>query len=114
VRGQRRPLSGGSLSPHARCGVTLATGQLLDVPTSNVMPANPPMLEGVEDLTQLSYLNEPSILHDLDYRFKQVCARAPLSRATLVRQLRARALVSVFSELPPQRLKSGGVFGWRG
>lgn len=61
-------------SPHARCGVTLATGQLLDVPTSNVMPANPPMLEGVEDLTQLSYLNEPSILHDLDYRFKQVRA----------------------------------------
>jgi myosin-5 len=53
--------------------VTLATsGKLLDVRTHDVMPANPGVMEGVEDLTQLSYLNEPSILHDLDHRYKQV------------------------------------------
>ena len=33
------------------------------------MPANPPILDGVNDLTSLSYLNEPAILHDLRQRY---------------------------------------------
>eukprot|EP00898_Chlorokybus_atmophyticus_P008905 jgi/Chlat1/9015/Chrsp94S08344 len=38
---------------------------------SEVMPANPPMLEAVEDLTQLSFLNEPSVLHALRLRYAE-------------------------------------------
>lgn len=37
--------------------------------TSKLQPANPDILEGVDDLTKMSYLNEPSVLHDLDYRY---------------------------------------------
>ncbi|KAK2984719.1 hypothetical protein RJ640_004544 [Escallonia rubra] len=40
--------------------VTVSTGELL--------PANPEILEGVDDLIQLSYLNEPSVLHNLYQR----------------------------------------------
>lgn len=36
-----------------------------------LVPANPPILDGVNDLTSLSYLNEPSILHDLRQRYDQ-------------------------------------------
>ncbi|KAL7749084.1 Myosin type-2 heavy chain 1 [Sorochytrium milnesiophthora] len=32
---------------------------------------NPPMLEGVEDLTTLSYLHEPAVLHNIRTRFAQ-------------------------------------------
>ena len=39
------------------------------VPAAAVFPANPEVLEGAEDLTQLSYLNEPSVLHDLRHRY---------------------------------------------
>ena len=41
-----------------------------------LVPANPAILDGVNDLTSLSYLNEPSILHDLQQRYTsdQVCA----------------------------------------
>ena len=34
-----------------------------------MFPANPEVLEGAEDLTQLSYLNEPSAPHDLRHRY---------------------------------------------
>ena len=37
--------------------------------TGELLPANPEILEGVDDLIQLSYLNEPSVLHNLHYRF---------------------------------------------
>lgn len=36
-----------------------------------LLPANPEILEGVEDLIQLSYLNEPSVLHNLQRRYSQ-------------------------------------------
>jgi hypothetical protein len=85
----------------------------MDVPTSHVMPANPPMLEGVEDLTQLSYLNEPSILHDLDYRFKQVRASHASNHRPAAWCTQSQSLASV-SHLPTPGLKSGGAFGCRG
>lgn len=37
--------------------------------TGELLPANPDILEGVDDLIQLSYLNEPSVLHNLQYRY---------------------------------------------
>mmetsp|Transcript_33071 Transcript_33071/g.93600 ORF Transcript_33071/g.93600 Transcript_33071/m.93600 type:complete len:1272 (+) Transcript_33071:218-4033(+) len=38
------------------------------VSADKLKPANPAILEGVEDLTHLSYLNEPSLLHNLRVR----------------------------------------------
>lgn len=34
-----------------------------------LVPANPDILDGVDDLMQLSYLNEPSVLYNLQYRY---------------------------------------------
>lgn len=39
--------------------------------TGEILPANPAILEGVDDLIQLSYLNEPSVLHNLQNRFSR-------------------------------------------
>ncbi|KAF6167642.1 hypothetical protein GIB67_031225 [Kingdonia uniflora] len=47
----------------------LSDGKLVTVPTGNLLPANPDVLEGVDDLIQLSYLNEPSVLYNLQYRY---------------------------------------------
>lgn len=38
---------------------------------TELLPANPDILEGVDDLIQLSYLNEPSVLHNLQFRYSQ-------------------------------------------
>lgn len=39
------------------------------MPTGEILPANPDVLVGVDDLIQLSYLNEPSVVHNLQYRY---------------------------------------------
>ena len=41
------------------------------MPTGELLPANPDILEGVDDLIQLSYLNEPSVLYNLRYRYSR-------------------------------------------
>ncbi|KAG8364986.1 hypothetical protein BUALT_Bualt18G0055600 [Buddleja alternifolia] len=51
--------------------VQLSDGSVVTVPTEELLPANPDILEGVDDLIQLSYLNEPSVLHNLQYRYSQ-------------------------------------------
>ncbi|XP_006841789.2 myosin-1 [Amborella trichopoda] len=51
--------------------VLLSDGRVVKVQTDNVLPANPDILEGVDDLIQLSYLNEPSVLHNLQYRYSK-------------------------------------------
>jgi myosin heavy subunit len=45
-------------------------GQVVDASTCDVMPANPAMLDDVPDLTNLSFLNEPSILGVLERRYE--------------------------------------------
>lgn len=45
--------------------------QEIQVSVTKLLPANPAFLEGVDDLIKLSYLNEPSVLHDLDYRYSK-------------------------------------------
>jgi len=45
------------------------TGRVIDCNTLDVLPANPALLEEVPDLTSLSFLNEPSILHTLRQRY---------------------------------------------
>ena len=47
------------------------SGELVTTLISECVPANPVILDGVPDLTSLSYLNEPSILHDLQQRYAQ-------------------------------------------
>ncbi|TYI32086.1 hypothetical protein ES332_A04G033800v1 [Gossypium tomentosum] len=49
--------------------VSLSNGNVIKVCTSQLLPANPGILEGVNDLIQLSYLNEPSVLHNLKCRY---------------------------------------------
>ncbi|XP_024004491.1 myosin-4 [Eutrema salsugineum] len=51
--------------------VMLSTAQVVKVSMKEIFPANPDISEGVEDLIQLSYLNEPSVLHNLRVRYSQ-------------------------------------------
>ncbi|XP_042060581.1 myosin-2-like isoform X2 [Salvia splendens] len=51
--------------------VLLTDGSAVTVPTQDVLPANPRILDEVDDLAQLSYLNEPSVLHNLQCRYSQ-------------------------------------------
>eukprot|EP01018_Ginkgo_biloba_P021924 Gb_03453 [translate_table: standard] len=46
-------------------------GNIVKVSAAKLFPANPDILEGVDDLIQLSYLNEPSVLHNLEHRYAQ-------------------------------------------
>ena len=65
-----------SSSAGAGCGPSLqllsgsSAGSLLaDVEPERLVPANPQLQAGIADLTQLSYLNEPSILDNLARRY---------------------------------------------
>ncbi|GLT62517.1 hypothetical protein SLA2020_351490, partial [Shorea laevis] len=51
--------------------VSLSNGNVMKVPTGELLPANPDILDGVDDLIQLSYLNEPSVLYNLRCRYSQ-------------------------------------------
>lgn len=55
--------------------------QVLKVKDDDLIPANPDILDGVDDLMQLSYLNEPSVLYNLQYRYDRdliyVCTDLP-------------------------------------
>uniref|UniRef100_A0A1J3H8X7 Myosin-2 n=1 Tax=Noccaea caerulescens TaxID=107243 RepID=A0A1J3H8X7_NOCCA len=51
--------------------VMLSTANVVKVSTEELFPANPDILDGVEDLIQLSYLNEPSVLYNLRVRYSQ-------------------------------------------
>ncbi|XP_047330260.1 myosin-1-like [Impatiens glandulifera] len=49
--------------------ISFADGKVLKVLSERLLPANPDVLDGVDDLMQLSYLHEPSVLHNLQYRY---------------------------------------------
>ncbi|XP_014490953.1 myosin-1 [Vigna radiata var. radiata] len=51
--------------------ISLSDGKVLKVKEESLVPANPDILDGVDDLMQLSYLNEPSVLYNLQYRYNQ-------------------------------------------
>ncbi|KAF5442954.1 hypothetical protein F2P56_035559 [Juglans regia] len=51
--------------------ISLPDGKVLNVKTESLVQANPDILDGVDDLMQLSYLNEPSVLYNLQYRYNQ-------------------------------------------
>lgn len=54
-----------------QASVSLSNGNVMKVARTDLLPANPDILEGVDDLIQLSYLNEPSVLHNLRCRYSQ-------------------------------------------
>ncbi|KAK8950857.1 hypothetical protein KSP39_PZI003308 [Platanthera zijinensis] len=47
----------------------LSNGKISTVAVESLLPANPDILDGTEDLINLSYLNEPSLLHSLKCRY---------------------------------------------
>ncbi|KAL0920474.1 hypothetical protein M5K25_009613 [Dendrobium thyrsiflorum] len=49
--------------------ISLLEGKVLKLKTESILPSNPEILDGVDDLMQLSYLNEPSVLYNLQYRY---------------------------------------------
>ncbi|KAK4479695.1 hypothetical protein RD792_015225 [Penstemon davidsonii] len=51
--------------------ISLADEKVLRVNSETLVPANPDILDGVDDLMQLSYLNEPSVLYNLQYRYNR-------------------------------------------
>ncbi|XP_072960538.1 myosin-1-like [Typha angustifolia] len=51
--------------------LSLPQGKVLRLKTESLLPANPEILDGVDDLLQLSYLNEPSVLYNLQHRYFQ-------------------------------------------
>ncbi|KAK4743021.1 hypothetical protein SAY87_001022 [Trapa incisa] len=51
--------------------ISLSEGKVLKVKTDSLVQANPEILDGVDDLMQLSYLNEPTVLYNLQYRYNQ-------------------------------------------
>ncbi|KAG2396629.1 Myosin-2 protein [Vigna angularis] len=51
--------------------VSLSNGNVMKVNRSEILPANPDVLENVDDLIKLCYLNEPSVLHSLKLRYSQ-------------------------------------------
>lgn len=62
-------------------GLTLENGETVEIETSTLdeneneqlpLLRNPPILEAIEDLTSLSYLNEPAVLHAIKARYAQL------------------------------------------
>ncbi|XP_021758722.1 myosin-2-like [Chenopodium quinoa] len=49
----------------------LVSGNVIKVLKTDLLPANPDILDGVDDLIQLSYLNEPAVLSNLQYRYSR-------------------------------------------
>ncbi|EMS56234.1 Myosin-2 heavy chain [Triticum urartu] len=63
--GQIQSISGDDVEIH------LVNGEVLTLPSERLLPANPDILDGVDDLIQMSYLNEPSVLYNLQYRYSR-------------------------------------------
>ncbi|PAN14443.1 hypothetical protein PAHAL_2G410200 [Panicum hallii] len=51
--------------------ILLADGKVLTISPERLLPANPDVLDGVDDLIQMSYLNEPSVLYNLQLRYSR-------------------------------------------
>ncbi|PIA35399.1 hypothetical protein AQUCO_03500049v1 [Aquilegia coerulea] len=51
--------------------LSIPEGKTIKVNSDCLLPANPDILDGVDDLMQLSYLHEPSVLYNLQYRYNQ-------------------------------------------
>merc|ERR1719391_216663 len=67
---QLRETEDGELLPEGRVRVKLDyNGEVVEVDEDDVEKANPPSFDRLEDLAQLRYLNESSVLHTLRQRY---------------------------------------------
>ncbi|KAG6500049.1 hypothetical protein ZIOFF_039863 [Zingiber officinale] len=51
--------------------ISLPNGDVLRLNAESLLPSNPEILDGVDDLMQLSYLHEPSVLYNLHFRYSR-------------------------------------------
>ncbi|KAL8241971.1 hypothetical protein R6Q59_012273 [Mikania micrantha] len=51
--------------------IAFSETKVVKVQSDCLLPANPEILDGIDDLIQLSYLSEPSVLYNLKYRYDQ-------------------------------------------
>lgn len=51
--------------------ISTSDGQVKRIPSEKLFPANPKILDAVDDLVHLSYINEPAISHNLQIRYAQ-------------------------------------------
>ncbi|EPS65807.1 hypothetical protein M569_08970, partial [Genlisea aurea] len=51
--------------------VLLSDARVVAVSTRDIVPANPDILDDVDNLVQLSYLNEPSVVHSIQCRYSR-------------------------------------------
>ncbi|KAL8224278.1 hypothetical protein R6Q57_019753 [Mikania cordata] len=49
--------------------IAFSETKVVKVQSDCLLPANPEILDGIDDLIQLSYLSEPSVLYNLKYRY---------------------------------------------
>jgi myosin protein heavy chain len=62
--------SGDEGSPDATAEVVIATsGEMRIVPLYQLSPMNPPQFDGVEDIADLTHLNEASVINNLKMRY---------------------------------------------
>ncbi|KAK1418061.1 hypothetical protein QVD17_27199 [Tagetes erecta] len=54
-----------------KASVTLLDGTVMTLSTGELLPANSEILDGVDNLVGLGYLNEPSVLCNLQYRYNR-------------------------------------------
>ncbi|KAI7743728.1 hypothetical protein M8C21_011581 [Ambrosia artemisiifolia] len=51
--------------------IAFSEAKVTKVQSDCLLPANPEILDGIDDLIQLSYLSEPSVLYNLQYRYER-------------------------------------------
>eukprot|EP00775_Hariotina_reticulata_P008956 gene8956-9132_t len=105
--------------------VTGQPGKTISVDSSLLVPANPTVQQAITDLTQLSYLNEPSILDNLTKRYEQEyiytnagpvliavnpCKNLPLYTSDIARQYKAGAFEAMNQLAPHIYLVAGAAF----
>lgn len=62
--------SGDEGNPDATAEVVLSTsGEMRTVPMNALSPMNPPQFDGVEDIADLTHLNEASVINNLKLRY---------------------------------------------
>ncbi|KAI7867869.1 P-loop containing nucleoside triphosphate hydrolase protein [Spinellus fusiger] len=56
--------------PDQQVSVSLESGKIKTIPASDVFAMNPPQFDRVEDMAELTQLNEPSVIHNLAVRYR--------------------------------------------
>jgi hypothetical protein len=82
------------------------------VKDESLVPANPDILDGVDDLMQLSYLNEPSVLYNLQHRYNQNMIYVSLCISEFCSSI-LFANHKIFMHITVQFRQKQGLFWWQ-